>query len=70
MTRTLVVSSNLHSVGYDFSKATLEIEFNDMSVYQYHFVPEIIYRSLLHAGSKGKYFDQNIKKLFDHTKVR
>jgi len=62
MNRISVTSSNLRSVGYDLVSKTLEIEFNNGSVYQYFDVPKSIYDGLMNAESHGKYFDANIKK--------
>ena len=62
MERTPVESSNLASVGYDPTSATLEIEFRKSGIYQYFGVPSSTYDELMSAGSKGTYFDQNIKK--------
>jgi hypothetical protein len=62
MERISVQSSNLASVGYDPQSLTLEVEFRNGSAYQYFGVPEYIYEGLINAGSKGAYFDQNIKR--------
>jgi len=62
MQRTPVESSNLASVGYDPTSATLEIEFRKSGVYQYFGVPSSTYDELMSAGSKETNFDQNIKK--------
>jgi len=62
MNRTPVSSSNLASVGYDPDSLTLEIAFLSSGVYQYHGVPVEVFEGLMSAGSKGTFFDQNIKK--------
>jgi hypothetical protein len=62
MQRMPVESSNLTSVGYDPSSATLEIEFHGSGVYQYFGVPPEVYDGLMNAGSKGSYFNRFIKK--------
>jgi len=62
MERMPVQSSNLASVGYDSASQILEIEFNHGGIYQYFNVPTHIHDGLMSAGSKGTYFDQNIKK--------
>lgn len=70
MDRESVQSSNLASVGYDPSRSTLEIEFHGGGIYQYYGVPQHIYEGLMNAGSKGSYFDQNIKKAgYSYSKV-
>ena len=69
MNRIPVSSNNLVSVGYE--SRTLEVYFHDGSVYQYHYVPDNIYRGLMGASSKGTYLDQHIKKAgFSYTKIR
>jgi len=62
MERTPVQSTNLASVGYDSANMILEIEFLKGGIYQYFNVPSHIHEGLMAAGSKGIYFDQNIKK--------
>lgn len=61
MERIPVQSSNLVSVGYDRESNTLEIEFHNGRIYQYYGVGYDVYESLMNAGSKGSYFNQNIK---------
>lgn len=62
MERTPVASTNLASVGYDFTHKVLEVEFQHGGVYQYFDVPPAAYAELLAAESHGRYFDQFIKK--------
>ena len=70
MERTPVQSSNLASVGYDSDSMVLEIEFIKGGIYQYFNVASDIYDSFMSAGSKGTYFDQNIKKAgYPYNKV-
>ena len=70
MNRIPVQSSNLVSVGYEPSNLTLEIEFHKGSIYQYFGVPQNIHEGLMSAGSKGSYFDKNIKKVgYSYTRI-
>jgi len=69
MDRVFVSSSNLRSIGYDADSSILEIEFNSGGVYQYQGVPQIEYDALLNAGSKGSYFNANIKNVFPCVKL-
>ncbi|WP_245315758.1 KTSC domain-containing protein [Bradyrhizobium yuanmingense] len=62
--RTPVRSATLVSVGYDEVKQLLEIEFRKSSVYQYSGVPKSVYRQLMAASSKGRFFDQRIRSQF------
>jgi hypothetical protein len=69
MERESVQSSNLKSVGYDPLSHILEIEFHSGGLYQYSVVPESVHRELMMAGSKGSYFDRNIKNRFPYHKL-
>jgi hypothetical protein len=69
MTRSSVSSSNIRSIGYEPSSSTLEIEFNDGSVYQYYGVPEAEFDAFISAGSKGRYFNGNIRNHYAATRV-
>ncbi len=62
MERLPVQSSNIYSIGYDPVSQTLEVEFNNGSIYQYYGVPEFIYEDFMNADSKGSYLDHYIKK--------
>ncbi|HEY5536456.1 MAG TPA: KTSC domain-containing protein [Ignavibacteria bacterium] len=70
MNRISVVSSMIHSIGYEVETSTLEIEFvSDSSVYQYYNFPEYLYNDFMSSDSKGKYFHANIKGKYNDTKV-
>lgn len=62
MIRVPVTSSDLASVGYDPETVTLEVEFNKSGVYQYFGVPPHVHEELMMASSKGKYFNQFIRR--------
>ncbi len=70
MNRRHVTSSHLYAVGYDESSGTLEVEFNDGSIYQYFNVPASVYRSLLGAPSKGSYFHDHIRTTYRYHQVK
>lgn len=57
-----VSSSNLAAVGYDEESSTLRVEFLNGTSYEYYNVPKEVFEDLLNAGSKGQYFNANIKK--------
>lgn len=69
MQRISVNSSNISSIGYDVEMQTLEIEFNDGSVYQYDGVPQLEHAGLMNADSHGKYLNQNIKDNYSYRKI-
>jgi hypothetical protein len=68
--REPVVSSAIRSVGYDPERCVLEIEFNSGSVYQYFGVPPDTHRQLMDAASRGKYFEQFVRDVFDYRQVQ
>ena len=61
MNRQPVQSSNIASIGYDKESKTLEIEFLNGGIYQYNDVSENIYKRLMSAESKGKFFITRIR---------
>lgn len=67
MNRQAVSSSNIHSIGYENN--TLEIEFNNGSIYQYHGVPITRYSSLMSASSYGRYFHTFIEPFYNGIKI-
>ncbi len=67
--RSPVESTSLASVGYDGAGKILEIEFRSGAVYQYVGVPEKVYRELLAADSKGRYFLKNIRGSYEFVKA-
>lgn len=69
MERTPITSTNIRAVGYDEDSQTLEVEFNDGSVYQYAGVPIGEHEGLMNADSKGKYHNANIKKRYSYVKL-
>lgn len=69
MERKSVTSSDLRSVGYEATSQTLEVEFQDGSVYRYYDVPLATYEGLMAGPSHGKYFHRYIKKQFRSEKV-
>jgi len=70
MNRTTVDSTNLKSIGYDFDKKILEIEFLTKSVYQYMEVPISIYTKLVKSNSKGEFFYHSIRGKFQFKKIK
>ncbi len=63
-----VASSNLSSVGYDENTETLEVQFKNGSVHQYHGVSAETHKQLVQARSVGSFFHSNIKDNFEHSK--
>lgn len=69
MHRVAVISSMIRSVGYDSLRFLLEIEFLSGKKYSYKNVPEKVYRELLSASSKGRYFDEQINGIYIYQRV-
>lgn len=69
MERIGVSSSNVGAIGYEASTATLEVEFNNGSVYQYQGVPQEVYESLMQADSKGTFLNSRVKGNYTYIKL-
>lgn len=69
MERTHVSSTNLRGIGFDPETRILEVEFVNGTVYQYQEVPRAEYDALMAAGSKGGYFNANIRKKYSCVKI-
>ena len=68
--RDRVQSSGLAKVGYSKHLHLLEIEFVNGAVYRYLNVPPDVYRNLLGAKSKARFYDQNIRGKYRSVHVR
>ena len=68
-TGRFLVSSTIKSVEYDDEARELDITFTSGKTYRYFSVPLEIYAELLDAGSKGKFFNNNIKGAFAFAEV-
>jgi hypothetical protein len=69
MVRVDLQSTSLNAATYQEQRAILELEFQSGAVYRYLGVPEPIYRELLNAESKGRYFNQRIRNRFPYAKI-
>jgi hypothetical protein len=68
--RQRVQSSALASIGYSKRLHILEIEFVNGAIYRYDQVPLSVYRDLMSADSKARYYDANIKGHYHSVRVR
>jgi hypothetical protein len=57
-------STVIELFNYDHKASTLTIVFRSGNVYAYQHVPEQVYRNLVTAPSKGKYFNSAIRDKF------
>jgi hypothetical protein len=60
--RRPVESSAIAKIGYSKRHHILEVEFVNGAVYRYLDVPAMVYRDLMSAESKARYYDSNIKR--------
>jgi hypothetical protein len=65
------VSSNvIASIGYSKRRHILEVEFVNGAVYRYLEVAPSVYRELMNAQSKARYYIANIKGNYPSVRVR
>nr|DAU45782.1 MAG TPA: KTSC domain [Caudoviricetes sp.] len=57
-----VVSSNVHSIGYE--PDTLYVKFNNGALYEYYKVPEGIFKAFLISSSKGKFVHNVLRNFY------
>ena len=62
MERRPVESAVIRSVGYDDRERTLDVELRSGAVYRYFDVPPEVHQGLLTAESRGRFYDQEVKK--------
>ena len=62
-----VVSSDIHSVGYD--KGLMHILFRSGGLYEYSNVPYSLYKQLINASSVGKFFHAYIKGKYGDKRI-
>ena len=68
--REAAVSKVIASIGYSKRRHILEIEFVNGAVYRYLEVAPSVYRDLITADSKARYYDTNIKGNYPSVRVR
>jgi uncharacterized protein YuzE len=65
-----VDSSVMTRVEYDDSTHELDIKFSSGKTYRYFEVPAEVYASLLDAESKGEFFNEHIKDVYQYAEVK
>ena len=68
--RERVASNGIASIGYSKRRHILEIEFVNGAVYRYLEVAPSVYRDLMKAESKARYYVTNIKGSYQSVRVR
>jgi hypothetical protein len=64
MNRSPVESTVLASAGYAPDRSLLEVEFRDGALYCFLDVPALCFQQLMASGSKGDFFNRNIRNRF------
>ena len=63
-------SSSIRSIAYSRPSRQLQVTFRRSALtYVYHDVDEYVFRTLLDAPSKGKFFNTHIRPVYQHEKV-
>jgi hypothetical protein len=68
--RKRVDSSAIVSIGYSKRRHILEIEFVNSAIYRYLEVAPSVYRDLISADSKARYYVANVKGNYPSVRVR
>lgn len=69
MRREEVASSALRSVGYDPRTHTLETQLTSDRVYRYFNCPPEVFEALMHADSKGEFYNKQIRDHYPFKRV-
>jgi len=69
MTRQLIISTGLKSVGYDAIAHVLEVELQSGLVSRYFDVPPSVYEALKSAPSKTLYFNDNVAGKYESRPI-
>ena len=65
-----VNSTAIAKVGYSKRRHVLEVEFVSGAIYRYLDVPVTVYRDLMSAESKARFYDSNIKGHYRSVLIR
>lgn len=65
-----IESSNLTSASYDTEASTLTVTFKTGSIYEYEKVPWDVFTKLRMSDSQGKFFSNNIAKVYSYKKLK
>ena len=69
MTRQIIISTDLKSVGYDAIAHVLEVELQSGPIFRYFDVPVSVYDALMSAPSKGRYFNDNVAGKYESRQI-
>jgi len=65
-----IESSNLTAASYDTEASTLTVTFKTGSIYEYEKVPWDVFTKLRMSDSQGKFFSNNIAKVYSYKKLK
>jgi hypothetical protein len=68
-TSTLLMSHTLAAAVYDDSQQRLQLDFRDGSRYIYFRVSQDLFHGFLAATSKGRFFNQHIRRVLPYSKA-
>jgi len=68
--RQRVESSAIAAIGYSKRRHILEVEFTNGPIYRYLDVPPAVYRDLMSAESKARFYDSNIRRHYRSIPIR
>jgi hypothetical protein len=68
--RQHVDSTAIAAAGYSKRRHILEIEFVNGAIYRYFDVPPAVYRELMSAESKARFYDSNIRRHYRSILIR
>lgn len=66
---TKVSSSNVEAIGFDKTTSSLYVRYIGGKVYRYKDVPELVWRGLKLAQSKGSFLQTYVKGYFQYEVV-
>lgn len=68
--RVPVASSVISAVTYHAEERLLDVEFRSGAAYRYLAVPPAIHKALMHASSKGRYFNAEIRERYRSQRLK
>lgn len=69
MTRQIIISTGLKSVGYDTIAHVLEVELQSGPIYRYFDVPLPVYEALISAPSKSRFYHENVAGKYESRPI-
>jgi hypothetical protein len=70
MSMNPVNSSTIDSIGYDQNSNKLTVKFKTGAIYEYLNVPHYVYDAVMSADSVGKALNNEVKGIYDYSKIQ